>query len=119
MNDAGLRIKNRRIELGMTQEELAKKVGYSSRVSICKIETERDMPVKKLKPIADALEISVAELMGWEEPAELSNDNAEALAGLLFDNTLIEYTKKISQLENYKKQELYHYIDFLYAQNTN
>lgn len=38
----GERIRNRRIELNMTQEELAKKAGYKSRSSINKIELSRD-----------------------------------------------------------------------------
>ena len=40
--NVGERIKRRRIELDMTQEELAKKVGYKSRSSILLIE-ERDL----------------------------------------------------------------------------
>lgn len=34
----GQRIKQRRIELGMTQEELAHKMGYASKTTINKIE---------------------------------------------------------------------------------
>lgn len=34
----GERIKKRRLELGMTQDELAKKLGYKSRSSVNKLE---------------------------------------------------------------------------------
>nr|DAY98614.1 MAG TPA: helix-turn-helix domain protein [Caudoviricetes sp.] len=37
----GEKVKKRRLELNLTQEELAKKMGYSSRVSINKIELGR------------------------------------------------------------------------------
>lgn len=67
MNDIGKKIRTLREERGMTQEELAKKVGYKSRVSINKIELQRDIPIKKLVPIANALGVSPEYLMGWEE----------------------------------------------------
>ena len=57
--NVGDRIRQRRIALNMTQDELARKVGYKTRASINNIELKRDIPMKKLKPIADALEISV------------------------------------------------------------
>ena len=59
MHNVGQIIKQKREELGLTQEQLAQMVGYKSRVSINKIELQRDVPVKKLKPIADALGIDI------------------------------------------------------------
>ena len=38
MPDIGKRIKEKRIELGITQEELAAKLGYKSKTTIAKIE---------------------------------------------------------------------------------
>lgn len=62
----GNRIKNRREELGMSQEELAKKVGYKSRSSVNKIEIDgRGLPQNKIVAFADALETTPAYLMGW------------------------------------------------------
>ena len=45
----GERIKERRIELGYTQDELAKKCGYKSRSSINKIELSRNLPLPKIE----------------------------------------------------------------------
>ena len=54
MDKIGLRIKERRIKLNMSQDELAIKVGYKSRSSINKIEVDgRNVPANKLKDIAD------------------------------------------------------------------
>lgn len=64
----GKRIRDKRIELNMTQDELAKKVGYKSRSSIQKIEAARDLPLKKISRMAVALNCSPGYLMGWEEP---------------------------------------------------
>ena len=63
----GQRIKQRREALNLTQDELAKKVGYASRSSINKIELSRDLPLRKVKLMADALETSPSYLMGWTD----------------------------------------------------
>lgn len=62
------RIKSRRTELGMTIEELARKMGYKDKSSISKIEKGKaDIPQSKIAAFADALETTPAYLMGWEE----------------------------------------------------
>lgn len=62
------RIKNRRMELNMTQTELARKLGYRSRSSINKIEQgQNDLPQSKIEAIAKALKCPPAYLMGWED----------------------------------------------------
>lgn len=65
----GERIKQKRIELGLSQDELAKKVGYKSRSSIQKIECARNLPLPKVERMAVALECTPASLMGWEDDA--------------------------------------------------
>lgn len=67
----GDRIRQKRIELNMSQDELAKKVGYKSRSSIQKIEASRDLPLKKISLMAHALGCTESYLMGWEEDQEL------------------------------------------------
>ena len=64
----GSRIRNRREELNLSQDELAKRLGYKSRSSINKIELDqRNLTQSKIKAIADALETTPAYIMGWEE----------------------------------------------------
>lgn len=70
MEQVNINIKKRRKELGMSQEVLAQKIGYTDRSSIAKIETGVvDITVGQLKKIADALEISPIELIDylWKE----------------------------------------------------
>ena len=63
----GERIKLRRIELGLTQEELAQRLGYKSKSSINKIEMGvQDLPQKKISAFAEALDTTPSQLMGWE-----------------------------------------------------
>ena len=72
MTTIGDRIKSRREELGLTQDDLALKLGYKSRSSINKIEKDgRNLPQKKILDIALALDTTVAYIMGWHEPKVL------------------------------------------------
>lgn len=65
------RIKERRLELNISQEELAKKIGYRSRSTINKIEQGiNDIPQTKIEAFAKALNCTPAYLMGWEEKAD-------------------------------------------------
>lgn len=64
----GQRIKSRREELGMSQEELAHQIGYKSKSSINKIELDKQQLIQsKIKQIADALETTTDYIMGWSE----------------------------------------------------
>lgn len=70
----GQRIKQRREELAMSQDELAKKIGYKSRSSINKIELDLyNLKQYKIKAIADALETTPSYIMGWDEDDEKSD----------------------------------------------
>lgn len=58
------RIRDRRIEINLTQEELAKKVGYVSRSAVNKIEKGlRDINQTQLIKFAEALKVSAEYLL--------------------------------------------------------
>lgn len=60
----GERIKQARLNVGLSQEKLAFKVGFASRSSVSKIEKgERDIPRLKLIEIAKALNVSISQLL--------------------------------------------------------
>ena len=68
MAEIGKRIREKREELGMTQEELASKLGYKNKSSIAKIETgANDIVQSKVVEFANILNTSVAYLMGLEK----------------------------------------------------
>lgn len=70
-------IKNRRIELGMTQSDLANKLGYADKSMIAKIESGKvDLSQSKIVAFADALNIKPSDLMGWED---IGNKNIEPI----------------------------------------
>ncbi|MDY2957065.1 MAG: XRE family transcriptional regulator [Lachnospiraceae bacterium] len=67
----GNRIKQLRMQRNMTQEELAKKIGYKSKTTITKIENgTNDIVQSKVCDFAKALNTTPAYLMGWEEPEQ-------------------------------------------------
>lgn len=69
-------IKKRRIELGMTQEELAKRMGYSEKSMISKIEAGKiDIPQSKIVAFSRVLDTTPANLMGWHEGSDLPSMN--------------------------------------------
>ena len=60
-------IRQRREELGMSQETLAKLVGYTNRSTIARIERgDIDLPQSMIVKFANALQTSPSLLMGWE-----------------------------------------------------
>ena len=81
MPEIGKRIKIKREELHMTQEELAAKLGYKSKTTIAKIENgTNDIVQSKVVAFASVLNTTPAYLMGWEEspaaPDSLPSESA-------------------------------------------
>lgn len=72
----GQRIKMMREEKGLSQLELAKKVGYETKGSISMIESgKRDISLDKVKEIANALDVTPHWLMGWSaSPHDTKSD---------------------------------------------
>lgn len=70
MLDLYRNIKNRRLELNMTQSELAIKIGYADKSMIAKIEKgDVDLTQSKIVAFANALNVRPCELMGWIDDA--------------------------------------------------
>lgn len=71
MSDTDLsgRIRQRREQLGLSQEELAARMGYRSKSSITKLEKGiNDLPQSKVEELAQALETTPAALLGLDAP---------------------------------------------------
>lgn len=77
----GERIKNRRKELGMSAEQIADIIGTSP-ATIYRYESNyiTKMGVDKLTPIARALHVSEAYLMGWTDDASWLPDDEKLLS---------------------------------------
>ena len=111
--NVGDRIKKRRLELGLTQEELAKKAGYKSRSSINKIELSRDLPLPKVQEVARILDCSPSYLLGWEDKSNIVESAKTDVMLSNMDDRLKEYALKLSKLPNEKQDLVLKMIDEL------
>ena len=69
-------IKKRRVPLGLSQTELAHKLGFKSKASISRIELGvQSLPQNKILEMAKALDVSPEYLMGWRNTLESSSDS--------------------------------------------
>lgn len=92
----GERIRDYRILKGLTQQELAEKIGLADRSSITKIEkSDRPVKMEQIVDIANALDVSTAELVGGYDSLELS---------LIFESLPAE-----------RKQDLMNYARYLHG----
>ena len=103
MSNIGLMIKKRRNELGLTQEELAIRLGYKSKSTINKIESGiNDITQSKIIQFAKALDTTPSYLMGWHQDYIVSlTPNT---------STYIEMQQCNNQDRN---QRLFHYASLL------
>ena len=96
----GEKVKLKREELNLSQEELAEKMNYKSKTSIHKIETGiTDLPLSKVKELADVLKTTPAYLMGWEEDKkeELTSQEKDIFSQLTEDELVkLEKFKNMS-----------------------
>lgn len=104
MTTIGDRIKARRLELDMSQDELARLVGYKSRSSINKIESDgRLLPQRKIMEIANALNTTPAYIMGWEESNEAE---APSVPLTKQEETHIKKYRQLSDVRRYVVDEV-------------
>ena len=128
----GERIKTRREYLNISQDELAKKLGYKSRSSINKIELGiNDITQSKIKAIADILETTPAYIMGWEDILESeTNDSAEkvqkrddAITDIILkmrrDENLLDAIKELCELSPEHISSVKAFITVLKQQHIN
>ena len=74
----GEKVKLKREELNLSQEELAEKMNYKSKTSIHKIAAGiTDLPLSKVKELAAVLKTTPAYLMGWEEDKKQEDSNID------------------------------------------
>lgn len=96
----GERIKYRREQLGLSQDELARRLGYKSRSSINKIENDASgLPQTKIVAIANALQTTPSYIMGWTETQKKNDTLSSIVVELRSDNELLSLVEGITQLD--------------------
>lgn len=114
MLDLYKNIKIRRRELKISQEGLAKMVGYTDRSMITKVEKgEVDLSQTKIGLFAKALQTTPIDLMGWEE-----EDKTTDLLIEVTENPDIQLlVEKAISLSDKDLKRLIKYIDFIKEEN--
>lgn len=88
----GQRIKQVREALGMTQAELARRMGYSARSTINRIENgSQAFPMKKLDKFAQVLDVTPAYLAGFTESDIPEGLNKEYYIDYILDSDNPEF----------------------------
>ena len=113
-------IKKRRQELGLSQQELAERVGYSGKSMISQIESGMvDLPESMIMKFAIALDTTPTYLMGWnDEFSEKIFDESFEKSGQT--SRLRYYLDMFSKLSEQSQNSVIEYMDYqLSKENTN
>ena len=103
MGHIGEKILKRRNELGLTQEELAERMGYKSKSSINKIELGlNDIPQSKVVKFSEVLNCSIAYLMDWEQVQKNNDILSDIVVRLRRDEEFCEVVKRIYEFDREK-----------------
>lgn len=107
------RMKERRIELGLSYQDMADKTGMS-KSSIQRYETGgiANIPLHRLKDIASALKVSPEWLMGWDSRGVLTwsmdfrfSEQETQRIQEHFQDLLLQYKQIINTMANFKKSQ--------------
>lgn len=116
MLNIGQRIKDRRKELKISADDLAKRLG-KDRSTIYRYEKGdiENLPLDILEPIAAALETTPQYLMGWEKVQKNNDIMSDIVVRMRTDNDFFEVVKNLNSLDAVKlsgvKQMLRAFVD--------
>lgn len=107
------RIKQRRLELNMSQDDLAKKTGYKTKSAISRIESgQRDLTQSQIEIFSKALDTTPSFLMGWENEESKHSSFSDERIIIPFSKLndegkekAISYTQDLVDSGKYSKNE--------------
>lgn len=102
----GQKIKQRRIQLGWSQRDLAAKMGYNNNSTIARIENGKvDIPQSRIVKFSEVLNVSIGHLMGWEEKIEEDPTGmAELHFEILIDEDFVGMFPEFQVLDGQQRQ---------------
>lgn len=125
----GDRVKLLREQKGMTQEDLAQKLGYKNKSSVTHIEKGRDIPRSMVVKLADILETTPQYLMGWDDTPTFPPQRGGLKAAKIITKKLApdevrnepiaikatksEWTEIMNRMSDENRQKLQDYAEFL------
>lgn len=100
----GEKIKQRRIELGWSQRELAARIKYKDHSTVAKIENGKvDLPQSKIVKFAEVLGVDIAYLMDWEEVKKSNDILSDIIIKMRSDNDFLSLVEMLYNLEPEKR----------------
>lgn len=99
----GDRIKSRRMQMKMSADELAKRLG-KDRSTIYRYEKGdiENLPIDILEPIAKALDTTPQYLMGWDEVQKKNNIQADIVLRMQRDDIFLSAVEKLYKMDSEK-----------------
>lgn len=103
----GERIKSRRMQMKMSADELAKRLG-KDRSTIYRYEKGdiENLPLDILEPIANALNTTPQYLMGWDEVQKKNNIQADIVLRMQRDDIFLSAVEKLYEMDSEKLSNL-------------
>lgn len=103
----GDRIKSRRMQMKMSADELAKRLG-KDRSTIYRYEKGdiENLPLDILEPIAKALNTTPQYLMGWDEVQKKNNIQADIVLRMQRDDIFLSAVEKLYEMDSEKLSNL-------------
>lgn len=114
MTTKGDRIKASRLAKGMTQADLAKKLGVSPQ-AINKYEkgTVTNIPSDKIDMLCKLLEVPPEYLLGWEQSPQTIEEEQKLLATIAKDKELLKVLRKYYTLSEESREYIRKTIELL------
>ena len=100
MATIGEKIKKRRLEIGMSQRELARQMGYTDNSTLARIEKGTvDVSQSKIVQFSKVLNCTIAYLMDWEETEKKNDQIVELVTRLRKDEDFLNVVQSINNLQ--------------------
>ena len=113
--EIGDRIRNKRMELGWSQRELAKRMGYSDNSTLARIEQGKvEVYQNKIVQFSEVLGVSIAYLMGWEEEQKKNDIQADIILKMRTDDTFMSTVEKLYKLDADKLESINQMLNTLF-----
>ena len=94
--EIGEKIRARRLELGWSQRELARRMGYKDNTTLTKIERGLvDVSQSRVKQFSEVLRVSIAYLMDWEEEQKKNDIQADIILKMRSDDTFMSVVENL------------------------
>ena len=113
--EIGDRIKQKRIELGWSQRELARRMGYSDNSTLARIEQGKvEVYQTKIVQFSEVLGVSIAYLMGWEDDEQKNDIITDVVLKMRTDTEFMSAVESLYKLDQDKLHSINQMLNTLF-----